>query len=129
MLLRRAIHAQGLRYRLHAKQLPGKPDLIFARFRAVIFVHGCYWHGHDCELFRIPATRAAFWEKKITGNRERDNRVLALLHQMGWRTLVVWECAFRGKHRSTPERVSTEAIRWLHSDAQQGELRGVAACP
>lgn len=129
MLLRRAIHAQGLRYRLHVKQLPGKPDLIFPRFRAVIFVHGCYWHGHDCELFRIPATRAAFWEKKITGNRERDNRVLALLRQMGWRTLVVWECAFRGKHRSTPELVATEAICWLHSDRQQGELRGVAACP
>src|SRR5688500_15794308 len=74
MLLRRGLHACGLRYRLHPKDVPGRPDLVFPRHGAVILVHGCFWHGHDCPLFKWPATRAEFWRKKIEGNRARDAR-------------------------------------------------------
>lgn len=96
MILRRGLHALGLRFRLHRKDLPGRPDLVFPRHSAVIQVHGCFWHGHECPIFKWPATRAEFWKKKITGNRRRDRTVLEALHESGWRVLVVWECALRG---------------------------------
>ncbi len=99
LILRRGLHALGLRFRLHRKNLPGKPDLVFPRYRAVIQVHGCFWHGHDCPMFKWPATRAEFWKEKITGNRRRDRAALAALHESGWRVLVVWECALRGPGR------------------------------
>lgn len=91
--LRRALHRSGLRYRLHDKRLPGRPDLVFPRFRAVIFVHGCFWHAHECRLSKVPATRAEFWEMKFSNNRQRDARVLEALRKHGWRTAVVWQCA------------------------------------
>ena len=96
LVIRKALHARGFRYRLHVAGLPGKPDIVLPRFRAVIFVHGCFWHGHDCPLFRLPATRSEFWEAKISRNRERDREVLGALKTTGWRCLTVWECAIRG---------------------------------
>ena len=99
LILRRGLHALGLRFRLHRKDLPGKPDLVFPRYRAVIQVHGCFWHGHDCPMFKWPATRAKFWKEKIVGNRRRDRAALGALHESGWRVLVVWECALRGPGR------------------------------
>ncbi len=99
MILRRGLHALGLRFRLHRKDLPGRPDLVFPRYRAVIQVHGCFWHGHDCPMFKWPATRAEFWKEKIVGNRRRDRASLGALHESGWRVLVVWECALRGPGR------------------------------
>lgn len=101
MLLRKGLHARGLRYRLYPKNVPGKPDLVFPRHRAVILIHGCFWHGHDCPLFNWPATRPEFWRKKIEGNRERDARTLDELHAAGWRALVVWECGLRGPRRQS----------------------------
>src|ERR1700719_1649815 len=74
LLLRRGLHAAGLRFRLHTERLPGRPGLVFPRYRAAILVHGCFWHGHDCPLFKLPATRSEFWASKIAGNRTRDNR-------------------------------------------------------
>jgi DNA mismatch endonuclease (patch repair protein) len=97
--LRHGLHARGLRYRLHRKDLPGRPDLVFPRYRAAILVHGCLWHGHDCPLFKWPATRREFWQAKIEGNRARDARDLAGLAAAGWRVLVVWECALKGPAR------------------------------
>ncbi|HEV2627679.1 MAG TPA: very short patch repair endonuclease [Pseudolabrys sp.] len=79
MLLRRGLHAAGLRFRLHGAKLPGKPDIVFPKYHAVILIHGCFWHGHDCPLFRMPATRPEFWAKKISGNRERDVRTAQAL--------------------------------------------------
>ena len=99
LILRRGLHALGLRFRLHRKDLPGKPDLVFPRYSAVIQVHGCFWHGHNCPMFKWPATRAEFWKDKITGNRQRDRTALGALHESGWRILVVWECALRGPGR------------------------------
>src|SRR6202158_3633588 len=104
MLLRRGLHAAGLRFRLHGAKLPGKPDMVFPKYRAVILIHGCFWHGHDCPLFKMPATRPEFWAKKISGNRERDLRTAKALQLAGWRLLTIWECSLKGPaRRQVPE--------------------------
>ena len=91
-IVRSLIHGHGLRFRLHSKMLPGKPDLVFRRYRAVLFVHGCFWHLHRCSLSGIPASNRAFWKEKLIANRKRDGRVKKLLKSMGWRVIDVWEC-------------------------------------
>lgn len=91
--VRRLVYGMGYRYRLHRRDLPGKPDLVFSGRRAVVFVHGCFWHRHEgCVLARLPKSREDFWAPKLEGNRERDARNIALLESAGWRVLVVWEC-------------------------------------
>jgi len=96
LIVRRLAHAMGYRYRLHRQDLPGKPDLVFSARRAVIFVHGCFWHGHDCRRgARIPKTNRAYWTAKISRNRERDQAHQVLLTAQGWRVLVIWECQIR----------------------------------
>jgi len=97
MVVRKALHAAGFRYRLHVKGLPGKPDLVFPKYRTVVFVNGCFWHKHDCKLFKWPKTRPEFWREKILGNIERDNKNLALLKDSGWRAITIWECTIKGK--------------------------------
>jgi DNA mismatch endonuclease (patch repair protein) len=95
MTVRRAIHAMGYRYRLHARELPGKPDIVFRRRRLAIFVHGCFWHRHpdpSCKLARMPKSRVEFWEPKLEGNRARDEANVLALEAMGWKVLLVWEC-------------------------------------
>lgn len=95
MLVRRLVHRMGYRYRLHRRDLPGKPDLVFGTRKKVIFVHGCFWHGHDCSLGRIPKSRVDFWETKIRTNRSRDEAHLAKLEELGWKSLVIWECQLK----------------------------------
>jgi DNA mismatch endonuclease (patch repair protein) len=100
MLVRRALHACGLRYRLHAKDLPGKPDLVFRSRRVVVFVHGCFWHQHPdpaCKLARMPKSRLDFWRPKLEGNRRRDERVREQLEALGWSVVEVWECQTRAQ--------------------------------
>ena len=93
MAVRRLVHGLGYRYRLHSKQLPGRPDLVFAGRRMVVFVHGCFWHRHPgCRLARTPKSRVDFWRAKLDGNRERDLLTQRQLGELGWRSLVVWEC-------------------------------------
>ncbi len=113
MLIRRGLHARGFRYRLHVKGLPGKPDLVFPGRRAAIFVHGCFWHGHDCALFRWPSTREEFWRSKIGGNIARDRRVTAQLLDQGWRVLNVWECALKGREKMPLEEVLTACATFV----------------
>lgn len=120
LMLRSGLHARGLRFRLHRKNLPGCPDLVFPRFRAVVFVHGCFWHGHDCPMFKLPATRAEFWAKKIGGNRTRDAHARVDLAEAGWRTLVVWECALRGPSRRLVDSVLDEIVGWLNTEEKPG---------
>lgn len=94
-IVRRALHAAGLRYRLQARDLPGRPDIVFRSRRLAIFVHGCFWHRHDdpaCRLTRTPKSRIAFWEEKFAANKARDERNLAALSAAGWTVLTVWEC-------------------------------------
>jgi DNA mismatch endonuclease (patch repair protein) len=93
MVVRRMAHAMGYRFRLHRKDLPGKPDLVFPRLHRAVFVHGCFWHGHGCARgARMPKTNAAYWEGKIARNRSRDEANIAALRTQGWRALVIWEC-------------------------------------
>lgn len=92
MLVRRALHRAGFRYRLHVRELPGRPDIVLPKYRLVIFVHGCFWHHHRCPAFVWPKTRAAFWREKIEGNAKRDRKVRAALRASGWTPIVVWEC-------------------------------------
>ncbi len=116
LLLRKALFRLGLRYRLHGRGLPGKPDLVFPRWQAVVFVHGCFWHLHGCELFRWPATRREFWRKKLEGNRARDRRNTDSLLAAGWRVLTVWECAFKRKGDAPLRRTAQLAAAWLRKE-------------
>ena len=93
--IRKALHRQGLRYVIGDKRLPGSPDLVFPRHRSVVFVHGCFWHGHECRQGRAPSTKQEFWIPKIEGNKHRDERKRVLLEALGWRVLTVWECEFK----------------------------------
>jgi DNA mismatch endonuclease (patch repair protein) len=97
--VRRFLHARGFRYRLHARDLPGAPDIVLPRYRSVVFVHGCFWHRHPgCRFAYRPKTRAEFWEAKFEGNVERDNRNRAKLERGNWRVFVVWECEISEDH-------------------------------
>lgn len=92
LFLRRALHAQGFRYRLGGCGLPGKPDLVFPGRRVVIFVHGCFWHRHECKYFKWPGTNTQFWRDKLDANAHRDQLVAGELKKLGWTVIVVWEC-------------------------------------
>ena len=123
MALRRALHHLGLRYRLHNRKLPGTPDLAFPRFKSVIFVHGCFWHSHGCKFSTIPATRREFWLQKFEANRERDKKKIEQLQEIGWRVLVVWECALKSKRgQLTVESVAYLVSEWLNGRDQLGEI-------
>jgi len=120
LLIRRGLHAAGFRFRLHRRDLPGSPDLVLRRHCAVIFVHGCFWHAHaKCKNFKMPRTRAEFWRHKLLANRERDTRNIHTLLEMGWRVLVIWECATRQKN--TVELINGITL-WLQSAEKFGEL-------
>lgn len=124
LLIRRHLHRLGFRYRIHDPRLPGKPDLVLPKWNAAIFVHGCFWHGHGCPLFKWPSTREAFWKTKISRNREKDAEVIQALVMSEWRVLVVWECALKGRGRRSPEKVAEEISTWLHSGLPSGEIQG-----
>jgi DNA mismatch endonuclease (patch repair protein) len=111
--IRRALHAKGFRFRLHSSDVPGRPDMVFPKYRAAVFVHGCFWHGHDCPLFRMPGTRQEFWSAKIGRNRARDRVVQEQLAQAGWRSMTVWECAIRGPGRLGLETTVQRIADWL----------------
>jgi DNA mismatch endonuclease (patch repair protein) len=125
IMIRKALHANGFRYRLHPRSVPGRPDMAFQRYRATVFVHGCFWHGHDCPLFRLPDTRRDFWAAKIARNRQRDAEVALQLKKAGWRALTIWECAIRGKNALGLARVIDEASAWLRTGTADREIRGV----
>ena len=125
MEIRRRLFAMGFRYRLHGKDLPGTPDMIFPKYSAVIFVHGCFWHHHGCHLSKLPGTRRSWWKKKLEGNRTRDFDVMAELRMLGWRVLVVWECGFRRPKTDRAEaldRVAERASRFLKSERKFLEI-------
>jgi DNA mismatch endonuclease (patch repair protein) len=124
MLVRQALHRRGFRYRLHSSKAPGRPDLVFTSLNAVVFVNGCFWHGHNCRFFKIPSTRREFWIDKIDRNRHRDALVCSEVQKTGWRQLVVWECALRGKDRVSQEKVANRIARWLLSKSKNLQIRG-----
>jgi len=123
LVLRRALHARGLRYRLHDRKLPGSPDLVFPKFKAVVFVHGCFWHAHEnCKYATVPSSRREFWTTKLATNRARDERCRQALEQGGWRVLVVWECVIKGPGAAKPADVAVRIEQWLHSEESYGEI-------
>jgi DNA mismatch endonuclease (patch repair protein) len=124
VLLRRALFARGFRYRLHGTCVVGHPDMYLPKYRAAIFVHGCYWHGHDCTLFRLPSTNTDFWRQKIGRNRERDRSVIMALSSAGTRVMTVWECSIRGKGPEAVGLVADRLADWLRSGQPTGEIRG-----
>lgn len=124
IVIRKGLHAAGFRFRIHAKQLPGRPDIVLRRYNAVVMIHGCFWHGHDCHLFKWPKTREEFWRSKIETNRANDERALTELHEQGWRVATVWECAVKGKLRRDTTSVIRELADWLRSDSALLEIRG-----
>jgi len=125
LLIRKALHARGFRYRLHC-DLPGKPDICLPKHRAVIFVHGCFWHGHGCHLFKWPSTRPEFWRAKIGRNREVDWVAERRLAEGGWRVAVVWECALKGRERLPLESTVEILSEWIKSSRPICEVRGSA---
>ena len=125
LLIRRALFAKGFRYCLHRKDLPGKPDLTFPKYKAVVFINGCFWHYHECELFKMPGTRRKWWKDKLTRTRARDTDHITNLLDAGWRVLTVWECAFRGKGKTQKDfdRIISSTEKWLRSGIRQKQLQ------
>lgn len=123
IILRHGLHRAGFRYRLHRKDLPGKPDITLARHRVVIMIHGCFWHGHaGCRNFRIPKTNTEFWTSKIARNVARDKEQVERLRGQGWRVLTVWECATR---KLPADELVPTVVKWIRSLADTGVL----SCP
>jgi len=122
ILIRSLLHRQGFRFRLYARDLPGRPDIVLPRYHAVVFVHGCFWHGHDCQLFKWPSTRPEFWREKIERNRANDHKVMDVLFASGWRIGIVWECAIRGAGKNI-EGVAQHLAGWLRGNDQFFEER------
>ena len=125
LIVRRLLHAAGFRYRLHRKGLPGKPDLTLAKWSALIEVHGCFFHAHDCHLVKKrPAENADFWAKKLDANAERDLRNAEAAAAQGWRRLVVWQCAITGRTRLDRCDLLSRISDWLQGAENSGEIRG-----
>lgn len=113
LLIRSLLHRRGFRFRVHVKDLPGKPDIVLAKYKAVIFINGCFWHGHQgCSLFKLPGTRSDFWQQKIVRNQINDNKAIVALLEKNWRIAIIWECSIRGKNRN-PEQVIKLIANWL----------------
>ena len=129
LTLRSALHRRGYRFRLHTKSLPGVPDLVLRKYKAVIFAHGCFWHAHGCHLFKWPSSRQSFWREKIGANKLRDEATMLSLLEAGWRVAVVWECALKGKHRLQLAEVIEKCEDWLRSEDRTLEISGREARP
>ena len=119
--VRSLLWRQGFRFRLHAKDIRGRPDIVLPKWRAVVLVHGCFWHGHDdCRLFQLPATRAEFWRQKLAGNRARDHRTITSLLEAKWRVAVVWECALKCDSAALGHALGD----WIRADPASAEFFG-----
>lgn len=121
LTVRKALFARGFRFRLHVKQLPGKPDIVLPKYRAAIFVHGCFWHGHGCRLFKLPSTRRDFWKLKIDYNRENDANAAGDLLSSGWRVAVIWQCQLQTL-RPESGVIADALAEWLRGTDTKFEL-------
>ncbi len=123
VMLRKALFNKGFRYRLHLKAIEGKPDIYLKRYNAVIFFHGCFWHGHICKAGALPKTRIEFWKNKIEANKFRDAAVTNSLQKKGFRVLIVWGCSVKGRGRICFNSVVNQIIEWIVSDNYAGEIQ------
>lgn len=124
IMVRHDLHKHGFRYKLHDKSLPGKPDIVFPKYRAAIFINGCFWHGHNCNLFKWPKTRCEFWRNKIQRNVLNDSKVCIKLSELDWRYLVIWECALKGKRRLPLDATSLLIREWIVCSDINNEIMG-----
>lgn len=121
LLVRKILFAQGLRFRLHRKDLPGNPDIVLPRKRIIIFVHGCFWHQHPgCKLAKLPKSNVDFWQKKLNENLARDRKVIEKLNSLGWRVLTVWECALR--NQMVLEELGHLMFEWIEGKETMGSI-------
>lgn len=120
LYIRRKLHGDGYRFRINQKKIKGTPDIVLKKYSALIFINGCFWHGHDCRYFRLPETRREFWTKKIEGNRIRDSKNADVLLKDGWRICIVWECATRSKKK---DDYVTQIENWIKSKENYKEIR------
>lgn len=124
LLIRKLLYSKGYRYRLHIKNLPGKPDIVISRLKVAIFCNGCFWHKHDCGLFKWPQTKTEFWREKIKGNASRDLNNWKELIQNQWKVIVIWGCAMKGKLKLTPEELSEKLTETINSSDDMVEIMG-----
>jgi len=124
LIIRKALFKRGFRYRLHKQNIPGRPDLVFNKHNAVIFINGCFWHCHDCHLFKWPQTRTEFWSEKLSGNRLRDIHNQQELVKKGWRFLIVWECALKGRQKQSLDKIVDRIEIWLNSQSPSESIEG-----
>ena len=124
VVIRSQLHRLGFRFRLHDKKLPGEPDLVLNKYQSVIFVHGCFWHRHECYLFKWPKTREKFWRTKINKNYKNDQKAVESLRKQGWRVCVVWECAIKGPKKREIPNIAVTIAEWLTGDKEKLELSG-----
>lgn len=122
LTIRNLLHKEGFRYRLYDKILPGKPDLVLKKYRVVIFINGCFWHRHDCKLFKWPKTREEFWKEKLNKNAQNDALNQKKLSELGWRICIVWECSIRGADKDLVA-VKDKIVKWILSDSSFLEVR------
>lgn len=122
MHIRKLLHNAGFRFRLHRKDLPGRPDIVLPKWKAVIDVRGCYWHAHGCGLFQQPKQNSSFWSAKLTGNVRRDAANAEKLQKLGWRHLIIWECALRGRDRLDDPRLIERMSCWLRGSEDAGSI-------
>lgn len=122
-MVRSALHAEGYRFRLHRKDLPGNPDIVLPKYRAAIYVNGCFWHGHECPLFKWPKTREEFWRTKILENMHRDQKNYQKIISMGWRVCVVWECSIRSRSYETLNASMQRLTEWLNAGSSFYEIQ------
>lgn len=120
ILVRKYLFSQGLRYRKNDKKLPGHPDLVFPKYKTVVFINGCFWHGHNCGKFRLPKTNVEFWQNKIENNKRRDKRIIEALESEGWRVIVIWECSINtvSARSETLPMLYKQLIRPMEESAQ-----------
>jgi|TARA_R100001369_G_scaffold80710_1_gene111258 DNA mismatch endonuclease (patch repair protein) len=124
LIIRRLVHKRGFRYRIHRKDLPGKPDIVLPKHNLVIFVNGCFWHGHKCHLFHWPKSKSDFWEEKIRINIQRDLKNIKILRNMGWRVMIIWECSIKGKYRQEIDLLTHRISSWIITNEEFCEFVG-----
>lgn len=124
IVVRRTLHSLGFRFRLHAKSMPGTPDIVLPRYRAVVLVHGCFWHGHGCPRSSLPKTRTDFWCDKIRANQARDAQTTMALQALSWRVCIVWSCAVAGRTRWSNEALGSHLAGWILSGEGTRVIQG-----
>ncbi|UCA46999.1 DNA mismatch endonuclease Vsr [Pseudochrobactrum sp. XF203] len=124
MKIRKMLHAAGFRYRLHVKDLPGKPDLVLPKYKAVIFVHGCFWHMHDCDQFKLPKSNQEFWINKLSRNKKNDELHQTALISAGWRVCTIWECSLKGPAKLSDNQIYNTIVDWLYAASNEVNISG-----